>query len=60
MVCERISKETGLSFYPAENKFAALAAHDAYHYLGARNQLVKVPPTGTNLGDIAIFLAAGS
>ena len=29
MVCERISKETGLSFYPAENKFAALAGHNA-------------------------------
>ena len=46
--------------FDAEAASAALAAHDAYHYLGARNQLVKVPPTGTNLGDIAIFLAAGS
>ena len=39
---------------------ASLAAHDAYHYLSVRDQLVKVPPTGTNLGDIAIFMAAGS
>ncbi len=29
LVCERISKKTGLSFYPAANKFAALAGHDA-------------------------------
>jgi len=29
LVCERISEETGLSFYPAANKFAALAGHDA-------------------------------
>ena len=28
-VCDRISEKTGLSFHPAENKFAALAGHDA-------------------------------
>ncbi len=29
LVCDRISEKTGLSFHPAENKFAALAGHDA-------------------------------
>ena len=38
----------------------ALAAHDSYSYLDAHGQLLKVPPTGTNLGDIGIFIAAGS
>ena len=38
----------------------ALAAHDSYSYLDAQGQLLKVPPTGTNLGDIGIFIAAGS
>jgi len=37
---------------------AALAAHDSYPYLDARDQLLRVPPTGTNLGDIAIFILA--
>lgn len=37
---------------------AALAAHDAYHYLEARDQLLKVAPTGTNLGDLVIVIAA--
>ena len=39
---------------------AALAAHDSYRYLDSHGQLLKVPPTGTNLGDIAIFVAGGS
>ena len=38
---------------------AALAAHDSYPYLAAQGQLLTVPPTGTNLGDIAIFVASG-
>lgn len=38
---------------------AALAAHDCYPYLDARNALLKVPPTGTNLGDIGIFVLTG-
>tara|TARA_X000000950_G_scaffold64704_1_gene79359 strand:+ start:4536 stop:5840 length:1305 start_codon:yes stop_codon:yes gene_type:complete len=36
----------------------ALAAHDCYPYLDARDELLKVPPTGTNLGDIGIFVLA--
>ncbi|MGC6452670.1 MAG: glycerate kinase type-2 family protein [Candidatus Puniceispirillaceae bacterium] len=35
---------------------AALAAHDCYPYLEARDELLMVPPTGTNLGDIGIFV----
>ena len=38
---------------------AALAAHDCHPYLEARGELLKVPPTGTNLGDIGIFVLAG-
>lgn len=38
----------------------ALAAHDSYRYLDATGQLLTVPPTGTNLGDIAIFVAGGT
>ena len=38
----------------------ALAAHDSYSYLDAHGQLLRVPPTGTNLGDIGIFIAGGS
>ena len=38
----------------------ALAAHDSYQYLDATGQLLTVPPTGTNLGDIAIFVAGGT
>ena len=37
---------------------AALARHDSYPYLAARGQLLPAMPTGTNLGDIAVFLAA--
>jgi len=37
---------------------AALAGHDVYHYLQARDQLLKVPPTGTNLGDLVFVMAA--
>ncbi len=39
---------------------AALAAHDSYRYLDANGQLLKVPPTGTNLGDIAILVAGST
>ena len=38
---------------------AALAAHDCHPYLEARGELLRVPPTGTNLGDIGIFVLAG-
>jgi len=38
---------------------AALASHDCYPYLNVRGELLKVPPTGTNLGDIGIFVLAG-
>jgi len=38
---------------------AALVAHDCYPYLDARGELLKVPPTGTNLGDIGIFVLRG-
>ena len=41
--------------FDAEAASAALAAHDAYHYLDARNQLVKVPPTGTILEILPFF-----
>ncbi len=34
----------------------ALQNHDSYPYLDARDQLLKTSPTGTNLGDIAIFI----
>ena len=37
---------------------AALARHDSYPYLAAHGQLLPAMPTGTNLGDIAVFLAA--
>lgn len=36
----------------------ALRDHDSYHYLEAHNLLLKVPPTGTNLGDLAIAIAS--
>lgn len=36
----------------------ALKTHDSYHYLAAHDQLLKVPPTGTNLGDLVIVIAA--
>ena len=37
---------------------AALAMHDSYPYLAARGQLLPATPTGTNLGDIALFLTS--
>ena len=37
---------------------AALARHDSYPYLAARHQLLQAMPTGTNLGDIAVFLVS--
>ena len=38
----------------------ALRNHDSYAYLAAHDQLLEAVPTGTNLGDIAIFFAAGT
>ena len=38
----------------------ALQNHDSYTYLAAHDQLLEAMPTGTNLGDIAIFLTAGA
>ena len=38
----------------------ALQKHDSYTYLAAHDQLLEAIPTGTNLGDIAIFLTAGA
>jgi len=37
---------------------AALKAHDAYPCLDAMGGLLKCPPTGTNLADLVIVLAA--
>ena len=45
--------------FDADAAEAALARHDSYPYLAARGQLLPAMPTGTNLGDIAVFLAAG-
>ena len=44
--------------FDAQAAASALANHDCYHYLGPRDGLLKVPPTGTNLGDIAVLVAA--
>lgn len=49
---------TSGDMFDMDDAVSALSSHDAYHYLAARGQLVKVPPTGTNLGDIAIFMMA--
>ena len=38
----------------------ALQNNDSYTYLAAHDQLLEAIPTGTNLGDIAIFLTAGA
>ena len=38
---------------------AALAAHDSHPFLDSCNSLLRVAPTGTNLGDIAIFIVGG-
>ena len=46
---------SGPDFDP-EAARAALAAHDCHPYLDARKELLRVPPTGTNLGDIGIFI----
>ena len=46
--------------FDPEAATAALAAHDSYRYLDAHGQLLRVPPTGTNLGDIGIFIAGGA
>ena len=37
---------------------AALRCHDAYPYLDRLGALIKMPPTGTNLADVAILLTA--
>ena len=36
----------------------ALNSHDSYHYLDQLGALIKMPPTGTNLADIAILCSA--
>jgi len=51
-----VSAGTGFDHAAAR---AALAAHDCHPYLEARQALLRVPPTGTNLGDIGIFVLAG-
>ena len=38
---------------------AALAGHDCHPFLKAAGALLTVPPTGTNLGDIAVFIVGG-
>lgn len=38
---------------------AALAGHDCYPFLKDMGALLTVPPTGTNLGDIAVFIVGG-
>ena len=38
---------------------AALAAHDCHPFLETCRALLRVAPTGTNLGDIAIFIVGG-
>jgi len=38
---------------------AALAAHDSHPFLDSCDALLRVAPTGTNLGDIAIFIVGG-
>ena len=37
---------------------AALDGHDSYHYLDRIGGLLRCPPTGTNLADIAIVLTS--
>ncbi|MEX0502838.1 glycerate kinase [Alphaproteobacteria bacterium LSUCC0719] len=37
----------------------ALARHDSHPFLESCHALLRVAPTGTNLGDIAIFIVAG-
>ncbi len=49
--------DSTLSFDQAAAR-KALANHDSYHYLAAHGQLLTVPPTGTNLGDLAVVIAA--
>lgn len=39
---------------------AALAAHDSYPFFRALGDLVITGPTGTNVGDVQIFLAGSS
>ncbi len=46
------------SFFDPVAAKRALADHDSYYYLAAHDNLLKVPPTGTNLGDLAIVIAA--
>ena len=39
---------------------AALQAHDSYTFFAALGDLVNTGPTGTNVGDVQIFLTSGS
>ncbi len=45
------------SFFDQLAATRALASHNSYHYLAAHDQLLRVPSTGTNLGDLAIVIA---
>lgn len=38
----------------------ALQAHDSYRFFEALDDLVRTGPTGTNVGDLQIFLTSGS
>jgi hydroxypyruvate reductase len=38
----------------------ALQAHDSYTFFDALDDLVRTGPTGTNVGDLQIFLTSGS
>jgi len=39
---------------------AALADNDAYHYLRPLGDLIILGPTGTNVGDLQVFLSTGA
>jgi hydroxypyruvate reductase len=38
---------------------AALQAHDSYQFFDALGDLVRTGPTGTNVGDLQVFLTSG-
>lgn len=45
--------------FAAGDAATALADHDCYPFLKRAGALLTVPPTGTNLGDIAVFIVGG-
>jgi len=57
LVCDQISERTGLSFYPAENKFAALAGHDAL--LEASGAMVGLATTVMKVGNDIRWMGSG-